>query len=134
MHPKTIEWDERLKALFDEIDHELENAYHGRFSLRANRPARGETSNPEADGLFNIGAFFTPGFGSELGRGYLVEIIVASRDPVPEAERDAIEGYVVKRLRELLPLRFPERVLTVEKDGSMWKIVGDLSLGPANRP
>ena len=68
-HPKTAEFDSRLKELFDEVDHYIEDRYGHTYSLHPMRPLRGETANPEADGLFNIGALFTPGYGSELGRG-----------------------------------------------------------------
>jgi len=56
-HPKMIEFDERMKKLFDEVDACIENLYGSKYSLHPTRPARGETSNPEADGLFNIGLF-----------------------------------------------------------------------------
>ena len=86
-HPKTLEWDGRLKDVFDRIDRALEDRYHGRWKLRRNRPMRGETANPEADGLFNIGVFFTPGYGSRLGRGYLVEIVIATDESIPDEEQ-----------------------------------------------
>ncbi|MCK7514773.1 MAG: hypothetical protein MZV70_69415 [Desulfobacterales bacterium] len=63
-HPKTTDWDNRMKEMFDRIDTILENRYHGSWKPRRNRPDRGQTANPEADGLFNVGVFFTPGFGS----------------------------------------------------------------------
>jgi hypothetical protein len=79
-HPKMTEFDERMKKLFDEVDACIENLYGGRYSLHPMRPERGETSNPEADGLFNIGAVFTPGYGSEHGRGYLIRELTVLRD------------------------------------------------------
>ncbi|HOX91635.1 MAG TPA: hypothetical protein PLC54_01850 [Spirochaetales bacterium] len=129
MHPKTAAWDDRLKSMFDEIDHELEDHYHGHWTLRRNRPARGQTANPEADGLFNVGVFFTPGYGSTLGRGYLVEIILATEEPVHPEAREAVESHALMLLREKLPIHFPERTLYVDRDGSMYKIHGDFSLG-----
>ncbi len=128
-HPKTTEWDRSMKAMFDRIDHILEDKYHGHWTLRRNRPKRGTTANPEADGLFNVGVFFTPGYGSALGRGYLVEIILATDEAVPRAKLDAIELEVRDLLVEFLPEYFPGRNLTVERDGSMYKIRGDLGLG-----
>jgi hypothetical protein len=73
-HPKTREWDRKLKAACDRIDHWLEKEYGSLYRLRPNRAPRGATSNPEMDGLFNVQTVFTPGYGSEKGRVYLVEI------------------------------------------------------------
>lgn len=129
MHPKTIEWDSRMKAMFDRIDAVLEDKYHGAWTLRRNRPLRDETSNPEADGLFNVGASFTPGFGSEHGRGYLVLVEIATSERVDENQRVEIETFVVDLLERFLPEHFPERRLSVVKDGTLFKIRGDLSLG-----
>ena len=128
-HPKSMEWDARLKAMFDVLDADLEDRFSGRWSLRTNRPTRGETSNPEADGLFNVGAFFTPGYGSKHGRGYLVEIVVATEENVGDDERREVESYASETLRRLLPKHFPERRLELDRDGNMYKIRGDLSLG-----
>ena len=72
-HPKMVEFDSRMKELFDEVDHYIEDLYGDRYDLHPVRPARGETANPEADGLFNVGAIFSPGFRSKLGRGYIIE-------------------------------------------------------------
>jgi hypothetical protein len=128
-HPKTIEWDRRMKLLFDRIDALLEERHRGRWRLRRNRPALGETANPEADGLFNLGTFFDTGYGSALGRGYLVEIILATDEEVAAEARAEIEEEVRGLLERFLPEHFPERRLSVERDGSLLKIRGDLSLG-----
>ncbi len=130
-HPKTVEWDERLKAMLDEVDHALEDRYGGHWRLRRNRPARGETANPEADGLFYVGAVFTPGFGSRLGRGYLIDLSLATDEELPDGKREEIEAYALALLRKLLPERFPERSLQVERDGRLYKIHGELGLGQA---
>ncbi|MBL8967628.1 MAG: hypothetical protein JNG85_11520 [Spirochaetaceae bacterium] len=128
-HPKTIEWDARMKEMFDRIDTILEERHGGAWKLRRNRPALGETANPEADGLFNLGVFFDPGFGSRLGRGYLVEIDLAAGEEIPPAAREAIELEVLELLRRFLPEHFPERRLEVDREGRLYKIHGDLSLG-----
>jgi len=128
-HPKTVEFDTRLKELFDEVDHYIEDRYGDMYSLHPVRPARGETANPEADGLFNIGATFTPGFGSELGRGYLIDISISTLDRVDTKIRRGIYEAAAEKVRELLPLHFPERELTVQRDGNHFKIQGDFSLG-----
>jgi len=128
-HPKIIEFDNRMKKLFDEVDNFIEDLYGERYALHPTRPVRGETSNPEADGLFNIGANFTPGYRSELGRGYLIDISISTLDKVDENVRREIYETAAKKVRELLPLHFPERELTVQRDGNHFKIQGDFSLG-----
>jgi hypothetical protein len=128
-HPKIIEFDNRMKKLFDEVDNFIEDLYGERYSLHPMRPARGETSNPEADGLFNIGANFTTGYRSELGRGYLIDVSISTLDKVDDNMRREIYETAADKVRELLPLHFPERELTVQRDGNHFKIQGDFSLG-----
>jgi hypothetical protein len=128
-HPKTIEFNARLKKLFDEVDAYIEDAYGGSYPPHPARPLRGETANPQADGLFNIGADFTPGYGSELGRGYLIDVTVATLENVDEALRREIYHKAVEKVRQLLPVYFPERPLSVRQDGNHFKIQGDFSLG-----
>ena len=128
-HPKTAEFDSRLKKLFDEVDHFVEDLYGDRYALNPVRPARGETSNPEADGLFYVGANFTPGYGSELGRGYLIDVIISTQEKVDDDVRNEIYEVVADKVRELLPIHFPERELTVRRDKNHFKIQGDFSLG-----
>jgi hypothetical protein len=128
-HPKMMEFDNRMKKLFDEVDDFIEDQYGGNYSLHPLRPARGETANPEADGLFNIGANFTPGYGSELGRGYLIDVSMSTTDKVDEDIRREIYEAVANKVRELLPIHFPERELTVRRDKNNFKIQGDFSLG-----
>jgi hypothetical protein len=128
-HPKTVEFDDRLKKLFDEVDDYIEDLYGGRYTLHPVRPGRGETANPEADGLFNIGANFTPGYGSELGRGYIIDIAMSTLEKVDEDVRREIYEAAAEKVKELLPLHFPERELTVRRDRNHFKIQGDFSLG-----
>jgi len=128
-HPKIIEFDNRMKKLFDEVDNYIEDLYGERYTLHPSRPARGETANPEADGLFNIGANFTPGYRSELGRGYLIDVAIATLEKVDDNVRREIYETAADKVRELLPLHFPERELTVRRDGNHFKIQGDFSLG-----
>ena len=108
-HTKTIEWDRRLKAMFDEIDDILEDRYGSRWNLHPNRPQRGRTSNREMDGLFNIGADFTAGYGSRLGRGYIVQVRMSTLDHVPAEARHRIEADVEQLVVEKLPTAFPIR-------------------------
>ena len=124
-------WEERLKAVFDKIDAELEAIPYIRrkYSPHPNRPPLGSTSNPEDDGLFDIGASFTAGIGSEFGPGYVLSARVATLADVPPEEQEELENYVVSRLRAELPAAFPGAALRVDRDGPVWKIHGDLSLG-----
>ncbi len=130
-HPKTVAWDKKLKAICDRIDHWLEDHYGGLYPLRPNRPGRGVTSNPEMDGLFNIQAVFTPGYGSEKGRGYLIEIEMSTLDDVDPRLKKEIQDLVLVKMKEELKSEFPERLLEIGFDGHMIKIWGDLSLGHA---
>lgn len=131
-HPRLIEWEDRLKKLFDEVDDFIEDKYGNFFSLHPNRPAKGATSNREHDGLFNIGASFTPGFGSEIGRGYVVDVDMITLDNVPENTEEEILNDVVYQVRKRLPSFFPERRLEISKDGNVFKIHGDFSLGESS--
>jgi hypothetical protein len=130
-HPKARAWEDRLRAIFVLIDHELELAYGSRFTRKAIRPPHRSTAVPEDDGLFDVGAVFGLGIGSRFGPGYLVEVRIATESPVPTAVRTEIEEFVVRRVREELPRMFPGVDLKVDRDGSSYKIHGDLSLGTA---
>lgn len=125
-------WEARLKKVFDEIDAELEGeaatSAGGRMRLHPVRMAAGTTSNPEDDGLYEVGANFTVGIGSEHGAGYAVRARIATLDHVEASEQERLEARVAERLREKLPEAFPGKDLRVVKDTTGWKIVGDLSL------
>lgn len=128
-HSKAVEWERKLRRVFNRIDVELESEYGGRYPLHPARPEEGSTSNPSHDGLFDLGAAFSAGYGSEHGPGYIVRLRLATLRDVPERVIDEIEDRVIKRLREELPKAFPDRNLDVERDGELFKIHGDLGLG-----
>jgi len=128
-YPKTVEFDLQMKALFDKVDHYIEDIYGDRYELHPMRPRRGETANPEADGLFNVGAIFTPGFGTEIGRGYIINLKLSTLEIVDKNVRHEIYKTVVRKVKELLPLFFPERELRVLQCRNHFKIVGDFRLG-----
>ena len=128
-HPKMVQFDDRMKKLFDEVDHYIEDLYCGKFHLHPVRPSRGETANPEADGLFSVGASFTPGHRSTLGRGYLIDVKISTLEKVDEDVRREIKEAVANKVEELLPLHFPERNLVVRRDTNKFKIQGDFCLG-----
>ena len=128
-HPETLKWEERLKAIFDEIDDYLEDKYGSRFPLHPARARRGKAANREHDGLFNVGASFSIGLGSQYGPGYVVEVRMVTLSHVPDELRQGIEEEVVELIRRKLPERFPGRNLQVVRDNNLYKIRGDLGLG-----
>jgi len=128
-HPKMIEFDNRMKEMFDVVDDYIEERYGKMYALHPARPEHGETANPEADGLFNIGAIFTPGNRSEFGRGYLIDISMATLEKVDDDVRSVIYKDAAEKIKELLPVHFTERKLAIHRDGNHFKIQGDFSLG-----
>ena len=127
---KLERWEHRLKQIFDEIDSELEvEGACRKFRRHPNRPPAGATSNREDDGLFDLGAAFTVGIGSQHGPGYVVQARIATLDAIPAAQQEQFEAEVVRRLKENLPAAFPGVKLFVDRDGPVYKIHGDLSLG-----
>jgi len=127
---RFVAWERRLKELFDTIDDHLEDTYGARFSIHPSRPRRGSTANKEADGLFNVGASFSPGFGSSLGRGFVVDVDVATLESVPSAIRSRIESDIFRLIRDGLPLYFPGSETYVGRDNGVTKIFGTLSKDP----
>jgi hypothetical protein len=130
-HPKLAAFTRTLEALFPEVDEALEERWGERFSPHPNRPKRGETGNPEADGLFELAPDFTAGIGSQRGRGYIVSFRVATLEPVEPALFEAFMEEAARQIRAKLPRYFPGRDLEVVRDGKRFKIIGDFSLGEA---
>jgi len=128
-HPETLKWEKKLKILFDEIDDYLESKYGGVYPLHPARAKKGTTSNKEHDGLFNVGASFSTGLGSNYGPGYVIEIRFVTLSHVSEELREEIQEEVIKLARKKLPEHFPGKSLKVMRDGNVYKIYGDLSLG-----
>ncbi len=127
-------WELRLKQVFDEIDAELEAeiaaGLHGPVPPRhPNRPPPGATSNREHDGLFDLGAAFTVGIGSAHGPGYVLQARIATLHHIPPPIQRRFEDDVARRLKNKLPAAFPGISLHVDRDGPVYKIHGDLSLG-----
>ncbi len=127
-HFKAKEWEQRLKLVFDEIDMELEQLYGDQFPLHPVRTAHGTTSNPEMDGLFNIGASFSAGFGSKLGPGYVVDIRLSTLKRIPKKLNHELRDQVQAMLIEKLPAAFPDKELHISKESHHLRIHGDLSL------
>lgn len=131
MHPKQEELENNLSLLCQNLDNYLEDEYGSRYRIHPNRLKRGLGSNPRFDGLFSTAMAFTLGYGSNTGRGYVVEVDIRTLDRVSPEERqeinDAAFSYIQSNLKEV----FPDRGLSIVKDGNLMKIVGDFSLGEA---
>lgn len=127
-HHKAMQWEKKLKNVFDEIDRELEAQYDEQWTLHPSRPEEGTTSNPEQDGLFNVGAAFSAGIGSKYGAGYTVEIRISTLEHVPADVRAKIKKQVFQTLEKKLPAAFPGIDLNVSDDNGIIRIHGDLSL------
>ncbi len=130
--PAHKRFDDRLKRLFDEVDDYLEQRYGDRYPLHPARSEHGETANKEHSGLFSVGASFSAGYGSEYGRGYVVDVAIVTLRDVPDEVEDEIDEAAAERVRELLPRYFPDRDLELVRDGRLLKIHGDLSLGTSS--
>ena len=128
-HPKVLAWEARLQELLDRIDHELEEQYGSAYPLHPSRPGHGKTSSRSSDGLFQIEASFSPGFGTGLGRGYILRARMVTLQQVPPEIQRKLEDETARRIRQYLPEYFPGLDLQVERDGRRYKIFGDLSLG-----
>ncbi|MFP4364335.1 MAG: hypothetical protein ACLFR1_10765 [Spirochaetia bacterium] len=128
-HPKLAKLEKEMKAVFDEIDVYLEDKYGDMYPLHPARPPRGTTSSVSHDGLFNVGASFSAGYGSQYGRGYVVDVHMSTLSLVSEKDKEKILTEVMDLLRDKLKTKFPNRKLLVERDGNVVKIFGDFSLG-----
>ena len=124
-----IQFDNQMKAMLDAVDNYIEDKYGDLYPLHPVRPKRNETANPQADGLFSVRADLTPGYGSDLGRGYILKVEMKTLAEIPEDVRQTIFSDAVKKIESLLPTYFPERKLEVKQDKDFCKIVGDFSLG-----
>jgi len=130
-HPSLVKWERILQQALDDLDDLLEDRYGLRHRLHPARPSRGRTSSKSQDGLFDVQASFSLGLGSQYGKGYVVDVRMATLDRISPEQRQEIDRVVVDKLREELPEHFPGRNLQVSKDGDIIKIHGDLSLGTA---
>ena len=125
---KLEEWEGRLYTLLREIDGALEDKYGKLYPLHPARPQRGETANPQYDGLFRITASYSAGYGSKLGPGYIFRVELVTFEMVPDTIRQTIEAEAIQMAEDGLKRIFPERELSIARDGNVIKIYGDLSL------
>ncbi len=130
LHQRVEEWEAKLNALLRRVDETLEKSYG---TLLARHPARlphGSTPNPQQDGLFRVTASFTPGFGSKLGKGYVIHLDFVTLEDIPVQQREALQQLAIRLIEDGLHEFLPGRNLAVKRDVNVWKIVGDLSLEP----
>ena len=125
---KLEEWEGRLYTLLREIDGVLEDKYGKLYPLHPARPQRGETANPQYDGLFRITASYSAGYGSKFGPGYIFRVELVTFEMVPDETRLRIEEEAMQMAEDGLKRVFPERELSIARDGNVIKIYGDLSL------
>ncbi|MFO8065630.1 MAG: hypothetical protein ACQETQ_00765 [Spirochaetota bacterium] len=128
-HPKTNKFEKQLHKRLLEVDAVLEERYGDDYPIHPSRPEHGETSGSNQSGLFRVNTHFTPGYGSELGRGYIIDVEMITLADVPDEVEEKIEAEGAALLESKLRDEFPERELRVERDGRLFKIVGDFSLG-----
>ncbi len=127
-HQKAKRWERKLKTVFDDIDAILEEEFGDLFPLHPSRPQEGHTANPESDGLFNVGASFSAGFGSSFGPSYVVEIRISTLQQTPMDLKVEIRDRVKNLLQQKLPEAFQGKQLTVAEEDHYLRIHGDLSL------
>ncbi|HAF84792.1 MAG TPA: hypothetical protein DCG32_00155 [Sphaerochaeta sp.] len=131
-HPKQIALEGIMRKMCDELDHRLEERFGSAYPRHPNRPARGKAASVAYDGLFSTGTQFTLGYGSDHGRGYIVSVEMRTLSKVKKEDERAVEDATVAIINELLPQYFPAREITLEKDGNVYKLVGDFSLGSSS--
>ncbi|GAB4283918.1 MAG: hypothetical protein Kow0029_30290 [Candidatus Rifleibacteriota bacterium] len=127
-NPLLEKWEDKLQNIFNKIDDILEQRYGHLYPLRPNRPAHKKGVTSDADGLFDLGVSFTPGFGSQFGPGYVFRVKLATLNRVPKEMQKKLEDEVVDLLQKELPKEFPGKELRVARDGVVYKIYGDLDL------
>lgn len=131
-HPKQVALERTMREMCDELDNHLEESFGSHYPRHPNRLARGKASSVAYDGLFSTGTQFTLGYGSDHGRGYIVSVEIRTLAKVKKEDEKAVEEATVEIINELLPKYFPDREISLEKDGTVYKLVGDFSLGSSS--
>lgn len=128
MDIRTEKWEEKLFQALEATDEEMERRHGNRFPLHPARPKYGTAASRQYDGLFELGAGFSAGFGSKFGPGYALSFRIVTLASVPESFRSSFEQEAVDLLKTNLASLFPNRSLSIVRDTNGWKIIGDLSL------
>lgn len=129
MNAKQDELERTLTQMCLKLDTYLEDKYGEKYPIHPNRLKRGKAASGNYDGLFSAGSKFTLGYGSNEGRGYIVDIDIVTLSWVNSEDEKAIIKDGINYLKSLLPEFFPNRKLEIKKDGNLYKIIGDFSLG-----
>jgi len=120
-------FESQLSVLCQMTDNYLEDSFGHLYPLHPNRMKRGEGANPSYDGLFSTTFAFSLGYGSKYGRGYVVQVDIRTLSPVSTEIRKEIDNRTFEYLREKLLEVFPDRELSIVKDGNLMKITGDFT-------
>ncbi len=131
-HPKQMQLEQKLRDMADDLDHYLEERFEGLYPLHPNRLPRGKAASVAYDGLFSTGTQFTAGYGSEHGRGYVLSVEIRNLCPVDEADRQAVEEASREYIKKIIPRYLPGRTVELKRDGTVYKLVGDFSLGSSS--
>ena len=107
MHYKQQQLEDQLRALCDDLDEYLEDTYGAEYHLRPNRQPRGTTSSNQYDGLFATAPAFTLGYGSEHGKGYVVEISICTFDWIEPKRRKEMFDDAFAYVNAILLTIFP---------------------------
>ncbi|QMU98908.1 hypothetical protein F0310_00460 [Borrelia sp. A-FGy1] len=107
------------------VDNVLENEFGSTYTVHPNRPSRGKSANGISDGLFSVTTSFTPGYGSNFGRGYLIIIDIITLDIVNIEFRMKVINRGISVFKEKLREKFPGKKLFVVHDINVYKIIGD---------
>ena len=121
------QWELKLRNALDTVDRTLEQLYSSQFPRHPNRPAAGTTSSPKADGLFSVTSAFSLGLATGNGPGYIIRLRTATMLPLSQDEQEDILRTAEKLLPEAIAASFPERHLTVTRQGDVFLLSGDLS-------
>jgi hypothetical protein len=128
-HHRLVKWERELRRILGRLDAYLEDRHGEMYSLHPARANRGTTANVKHDGLFNVSAKFSTGYGTEHGAGYVLDVDLVTLARIPQNVQRQIEDEAATWLRKALPEAFPDRELSIERDSGAYKICGDLSLG-----
>lgn len=131
-HPEQIALESIMRAMCDELDDRLEEEFGSHYPRHPNRLARGKAASVAYDGLFSTGTQFTLGYGSDHGRGYIVSVEMRTLAKVRDEDGQAVQEATVTIINELIPKYFTDREISLEKDGKVYKLVGDFSLGSSS--
>ncbi|MBK5200466.1 MAG: hypothetical protein JJE21_02925 [Spirochaetaceae bacterium] len=129
MHPKQDELERTLNKMCLDLDNYLEDKYGDLFPKHPNRLKRGQAANGNYDGLFSVNTNFSLGYGSNEGRGYVVDIDIVTLSWVSKNVEKKVSDDGVEYMRSLLPKYFPTRKIYLKVDNNLFKLVGDFSLG-----